>query len=132
MKVSYSADTVGGIQVLSSFYATFPILCGIDVSYDTLPDNPALCFIPVQFSLRQAVPDIIQPLALRTSSPSFPRHLYHHHSLAHTFFFFYSQYMSIPIQTTFLYFLGYLSHLRYPSNSFIPYSVHLGNSAHPP
>ena len=68
--MSYSADTVGGIPVLSSFYATFPILCGIDVSYDMLPVNPALCFIPVQFSLRQAVPDVIQPLALRTSSPS--------------------------------------------------------------
>ena len=45
--------------MLSSFYATFPILCGIDVSYYTLPVNPALCFVPVQFSLRQAVPDVI-------------------------------------------------------------------------
>ena len=99
--------------MLSSFYATFPILCGIDVSYDTLPVNPALCFIPVQFSLRQSVPDVIQPLALRTSSPSLPRHLYHHHSLAHTFFF-YSQYMSIPIQTTFLYFLGYFPTFAIP------------------
>ena len=28
-----------------------------------------------------------QPLALRTSSPSLPRHLCHHHSLVHAFFF---------------------------------------------
>ena len=48
-----SADTVGGIQALlsreqklSSFYASFPILCAVDVSYETLPVNPALCFIP--------------------------------------------------------------------------------------
>ena len=33
------------------------------------------------------VPDVIQPLALRTSSPSLPRHLYHRHSLAHTLSF---------------------------------------------
>ena len=42
--------------------------------------NPALWFIPWQFSLRQVVPGVIQPLALRTASP-LPRHLYHHHSL---------------------------------------------------
>ena len=69
-----------------------------------LPVNPALCFIPWQLSLRQVVPDVIQPLALRTSSPSLPRHLYHHHSLAHTFFFS-SQYMTIPLPTTFMHFL---------------------------
>ena len=50
------------------------------------------------------VPGVIQPLALRTSSPSLPRHLYYHHSLAHTFFFS-SQYMTIPLQTTFMHFL---------------------------
>ena len=77
---------------------------GVDVSYETLPVNPALCFIPCQFSLRQVVPDVIQPLALRTFPPSLPRHLYNHHSLAHTFFFS-SQYMTIPLQTTFMHFL---------------------------
>ena len=33
-------------QKLSSFYASFHIVCGVDVSYETLPVNPALCFIP--------------------------------------------------------------------------------------
>ena len=50
------------------------------------------------------IPGVIQPLALRTYSPSLPRHLYHHHSLAHTFFFS-SQYMTIPLHTTFMHFL---------------------------
>ena len=55
-------------------------------------------------SLRHVAPGVIQPLVLRTSCPSLPRHLYHHHSLAHTFFFS-SQYMTIPLQTTFMHFL---------------------------
>ena len=33
-------------QKLSSFYSSFHIVCGVDVSYETLPVNPALCFIP--------------------------------------------------------------------------------------
>ena len=37
----------------------------------------------------------------------------------------------MELETTFLHFLGYLSHLRCPSNSFIPYSVQPGNSTHP-
>ena len=65
---------------------SFPILCGVDVSYETLPVNPTLCFVPWKFFLRQVIPDVIQPLALRTSTPSLPPHLYHHHSLAHTCF----------------------------------------------
>ena len=56
------------------------------------------------------------------SSPSIPRHLHHHHSLAYIFFFS-SQYMPTPLQSTFLHFLGYFSHLRCPSNSLIPNSV---------
>ena len=32
---------------------------------------------------------------------------------------------------TFLHFLGYFSHFRCPSNSFIPYPVHLCNTTHP-
>ena len=39
--------------------------------------------------------------------------------------------MYAPLQPTFLDFLGYFSHLRCPSNSFIPYSVQLGESTHP-
>ena len=42
-----------------------------------------------------------------------------------------SQNMPIPLQPTFLHFLGYLSHLLCPSNSFIPNSVQLGDSTHP-
>ena len=91
----------------------FPILFGVDVSYDTLPVNLALCFVPWQLSLRRVVPDVIHPLALRTSSPSLPRHLYHHHYLAHTFFFS-SQYTHIPLQTSFLHFLGYFSNFAIP------------------
>ena len=64
-----------------------------------------------------------------SSSPSFPRHLHRHHSLAYVFVFS-SQYMPIPLQPTFLHFLGYFSHLRCPSNSFIPNSVQLGDSTH--
>ena len=42
---------------------------------------------------------------------------HHHHSLAHIFFS--SQYMQTPLQPTSLYFLGYFSHLRCTSNSFL-------------
>ena len=45
--------------------------------------NPVLRFLPWQFSLWQVVLDVIQPPLLRSSSPSFPRHLHHHHSLAY-------------------------------------------------
>ena len=74
-------------QKLSSFYASFHIVCGVDVSYETLPVNPAVCFILWQFSLQQVVPSVIQPLPFRTSSPSLPRHLHRHHYFAHTVFF---------------------------------------------
>ena len=50
MYVSFSADTVGGIQTLLSReqkQSSFPMLWGVDVSYQTLPVNPALCFIPL-------------------------------------------------------------------------------------
>ena len=57
------------------------------------------------------------------SSPSFPRHLHRHHSLAYVFVFS-SQYMHIPLQPTFLYFLGYFYLLRCPSSSFIPNFTH--------
>ena len=46
-------------------------------------------------------------------------------------FVFSSQYMPISLQPTFLHFLGYFSHLRCPSNSFIPNSVQLSDSTHP-
>ena len=111
---------------------SFPILCGVDVSYETLTVNPALCYRFLKFSLHQVNPDVIQPLALRTFTPSLPPHPYQHHSIAHTMScFFSSQYITIPLQTTFLHFLGYFSHLCYPTNSFIPYSIQLGNSSHP-
>ena len=37
----------------------------------------------------------------------------------------------IPLQPTFLHYLGYIPHPRCPSSSFIPKSVHLGDSTHP-
>ena len=70
----------------------FPLLCGVDVSYETPPLNSVLRFLPWQFSLRQSIPDVIQPPPLWSSSPSFPRHLHPHHSLAYVFVFP-SQYM---------------------------------------
>ena len=106
------------------------LLCGVDVSNDTPLFNLILRFLPWQFSLRQVVPDVIQPSPLRSSSRSFPRHLRRHHSLAHVFFFS-SQYMPILRQPTFSHFLGHFSHLRCPSNYFIPYSIQVGDSTHP-
>ena len=78
-------------------------------------------------SLRPIVSDAIQPPPLWSSSPSFPWPLRHHHSLAYVFVFS-SQYMPIHLQSTFLHFLGYFSHLRRPSNSFSPNYVQLGDS----
>ena len=50
----------------------FPLLCGVSVSCETPPLNSVLRFLPRQFSLRQVVPDVIQPSLIRSSSPSFP------------------------------------------------------------
>ena len=83
--------------VQSSFPHLFPLLCGVDVSYDTPPFSPVLGVLPGQFSLRQVVPDAIQPPLLWYSCPSIPRHLHRHHSLAYAFVFS-SQYMPIPLQ----------------------------------
>ena len=98
----------------------------LDRRYIFLPLHPFpfLCGV----SLRQVVPDVIQPPPLRSSSPYFLRHLHHHHSLAHIFS---SQYMHIPHQPIFMHFPGYFSHLRCPSNYFIPNAVQLGDSTHP-
>ena len=101
---------------------------GVDVSNDTPLFNLILRFLPWQFSLRQVVPDVIQHPPLRSSSPSLPRHLHHHHPLVHTLFFS-SQY--ILRQPIFPHFLGYFSHLRCFCNSFIPYSIQVGDSTHP-
>ena len=104
----------------------FPLLCGVDVSYETPPSRPVLRVLLGQPPLRQVVPDAIQPPPLWSSSPSFPRHLHPHHSLPYVFVFS-SRNMPIPLQPTLLHFLGYFSHFCRPSNSFIPNSVHLGN-----
>ena len=121
---NYCIDMVVLSLLLPHF---FPLLCGVDVSYETPPFSPVLRVLPLQFSLRQIVPDAIHPPPLWTSSPSFSRHLNRHHSLAYVFVFS-SQYMPIPLQPIFLHFRGYFSHLRCPSNSFIPNSVQLGDS----
>ena len=52
-------------------------------------------------------------------------------SIPITLFPTYSRNMPIPLQPTLLYFLGYFSHFCRHSNSFIPNSVHLGDSTHP-
>ena len=54
-------------------------------------------YVGLTFLMR---PDVIhQTPPLRSSSPSFPRHLHHHHSLAHILFivFFSSHYTPIPL-----------------------------------
>ena len=90
----------------SSFAYLFPLLCGADVSYETPPFNPVLRVLPGQFSLRQVFPYAIQPPPLWSSFPSFSRHLHRHQYLAYVFVFS-SQYITIPLQPTFLNFLGY-------------------------
>ena len=75
---------------------------GFEVSYQTPSLNSVFNFLLWQFSLQQVVLDVMQPPPLRSASPSFPRHLYHHHSLAWYEFFFSSQCMHIPLQPTFL------------------------------
>ena len=57
------------------------------MSYETPPSSSVLSVLPGQFSLGQVVPDAIQPPPLWSSSPSFPRHLHRHHSLAYVFVF---------------------------------------------
>ena len=83
----------------SSFPHLFPLSCGVDVSYETPPSSSVLSVLPGQFFLGQVVPDAIQPPPLWSSSPSFPRHLHRHHSLAYVFVFS-SQYVPIPLQPT--------------------------------
>ena len=39
----------------------FPVLCGVNVSYESPPFNPVLRFLPWQFSPRQVGHDVIQP-----------------------------------------------------------------------
>ena len=108
----------------------FTLLCGVNVSCETPPPRQVLRVVSWQFSLRQVVHDAIQPPPLLSPSPSFPRHLHPHHSLAYVFVFSF-QNMPIPRHPTLLHFLGYFSHFRRPSNSFIPNSVQLGDSTHP-
>ena len=59
------------------------------------------CASSADNSLRQVVPDVIQPPPLWSSPPSFLRNLHPHHSLAYVFVFS-SQYVPIPLQPTFL------------------------------
>ena len=54
----------------------------------------------------------------------------YHHSLVHTFFFF-SQYIPVVLQPTFMHFFLYFSHLRCPCHCFIPNSVQIGDFTHP-
>ena len=66
----------------------FLLLCGVDVSY--LMRRRRLtrsCASSSDNSLRQVGPGTIQSPPLRSSSPSFARHIHHHHSLAHIIFY---------------------------------------------
>ena len=88
----------------------------------TPPLNPVLRVLPCQFSLRQVVPDALQPPSLWSSSPSFSRYLHRHHSLAYVFVFS-SQYMP----TVLLYPLIFLLE---PKNDFE--SLFRGTAKNPP
>ncbi len=107
----------------------FPLLCGgwcflWDASIELGLELPPLTILsPTSRSWCFQPPPICW-----WSSPSFPRHLYHHHSLAYVWILLL---FSIHAHTTSTYFLGYFSHFCCPSNSFIPYSVQLGDSTHP-
>ena len=118
-------DHIGLVEIYILLPHPFPPLCGVVVSYQTPPFNPVLHYCSRQCSLRQVVPDVIQPPPLWSSSPSFPRYLHHHHSPAYVFFFS-SQYMPIYFPRLSWIFLPPSS-----SPSFIPNSVHLGDSTHP-
>ena len=86
-------------RILSHFYVGSMCLMRrlhLTRSCTSSPDN----------SLRQVVPDAIQPSLLWSSSTFFPRHFHRHHSLAYVFVFS-SQYMPILCQRTFLHFLVY-------------------------
>ena len=69
----------------SSFPNIFPLLCGVDVSYETPPFSSVLRVLPGQFSLRQVVPDAIQPPPPTYSSSLFKTCPYHFNLLSCTF-----------------------------------------------
>ena len=89
-------DEVGISETSSS--ASFPIfMWGQRFLWDVSSRfNPVMRFLPWQSSLRQVVLNVIQSPPLRSSSPSFSRHIHHHHSLAYVFLFS-SQYMPVPL-----------------------------------
>ena len=68
---------------------------------------------------------LMRPLHFVSPSPPSPSL-----SCSQTHNLYSSQCMPIPLQPTFLHFLGYFSHLHCPPNSFIPNSVQLGDSTH--
>ena len=61
---------------------------------------------------------------------NFPRHLHPRPSFTNILFFS-SQHKPISLQHTFLHYIGYFSHLRFPSVSFTHYSVQIGDSTQP-
>ena len=81
-----------------------PLWCWVDASYHMPPLNSVLRLLPWQSTLQQVVPGVIQPHSLWSTSPSFPRNLHRHDSLAHTFVVSF-QYMPIPLHPAFLYFV---------------------------
>ena len=99
----------------------FPLLCGVDVSYETPPSGLALppltifsdkSFLMLSNHLRFGLPLFLSPGT----------------SITITLLPTYSSSHLNTLQPTFLHFLGYFSHLRFPSNSFIPNSLQLGDS----
>ena len=97
-----------GIQaLLSREQKLSSIVCGVGVPYETLPVNPALCFIsptvlsPTSRSWCYPTTSDSDFLSLSSTTPPSPS-LFCPHSIL----LFSSQYLPIQLQTTFLRFLG--------------------------
>ena len=97
---------------------------GVGVSYETLAVNPLTVLSPTSGSWCYPTTCASDFLSFSSTAPLSPSLSCPHILLL----------ISIHDHTTSNYFhalFWYFSHLRYPSNYFIPYSVQLGNSAHP-
>ena len=98
-------------------------------SYESPPFSSVMRFLPWQFSLQQVLPDVIQLPPLLSSSLSLLRHIHHHHSSTNKLFFSINSHLNLISCKPYV--IGYFSHLRCCSSSFIPYDVKLGDSTHP-
>ena len=104
--------------------SSFPILCGVDVSLSGIVFYPLTVISPTSASWCYPTTCVSDILSFSSTAPLSPTL-----SCPHILLLF-----SIHAHATSNYFhalFGYFCHLRYTSNSFIPYSVQLGNSTHP-